>query len=316
MKHRETIELNQEARQILESNQLLHDYSRLRNRYKRFLNKAIRINQTGEPFSFMDFNEIDKKYFKNLVFHLRHGGFVRVIDKTSLTWYGITGFKLKQVWEKRVVNPTGVPISNNPQNIEKTDQFLLEYLNELDYPALHNIRLHFRHENIHKRVEIHSQEDSSDIQYSPANRSFTIKPKFSWETGYDAQIIVTPRNLVQVIIKNTFKPIPCDENGIKLLITKLEEVRNYISKFDYKIPTVGSWLFVRADFGRDCKRPLNKIFPEMQFRDLAGSLIRLYAKPWSDGVRRARLEKIITPNMQIKDLLENLLNTSIIQKIV
>jgi len=69
---------------------------------------------------------------------------------------------------------------------------------------------------------------------------------------------------------------------------------------------VSRWLFVRADFGRDCKKPLNRMFPAMEFRDLSGVLVRIYAKLWPDGTRRLRCEKNITPNMPVIEILGNL----------
>jgi len=315
MKHRKTDELNQEAVQILENNQLLHKYAQARNRYKRFLNKAIRINQTGEPFTFMDFKEIAKSVFKQYVFQLRHGGLVEVIDKTVFTWYRVKGFRLNETWEKIARNPTGASVSNNeyPRNLENMDKFLLEYLEDLDYPALHNIRLHFHHDYLYNRTkDEYEKANSPEIQFNSANKSFIIDPKLSWEEQFYAKIILTPRKLVQVIIKNTFKPITCDKDGIKLLVTKLEEIRSYLSKFSYDIPRVNNWLFVRADFGRDCKHPLSRLFPTMEFWDLKGALIRLYSKSWPDETYRLRLEKIITPNKQIKDMLEAALNQTLI----
>lgn len=319
MKHRETDELNQEAIQILENNQLLHKYAQARNRYKRFLNKAIRINQTGEPFTFMDFKEIAKSAFKQYVFQLRHGGFVEVIGKTVFTWYRVKGFRLAEYWEKMARNPTGASVSNNEYipDIENFDKFLIEYLDDLGYPALHNIRLHFHHEYLYSFIEYeHKKANSSEIQFDPANKSFIIHPTFPWESQFSAKIILTPRKLVQIIIKNTLRPITCDEDGIKLLITKLEEIRNYLSKFRYYIPIVDDWFFVRADFGRDCKHPLSRLFPTMEFRDLKGALIRVYSKSWADEPYRLRLEKIITPNKQIKDMLEAALNQTLIPEML
>ena len=104
MKHRETTELNQEARTILENNQLLHIYTELKNRGKRFINKAIRINQTGKPFTFMDFPEMTKNSFKQYVFHLRHGGLVEVVAKTVFTYYKVKGFRLNYSWEKLITS--------------------------------------------------------------------------------------------------------------------------------------------------------------------------------------------------------------------
>jgi len=304
MKHRETIDLNYEAIKVLKNNQLLPLYEQMCRGGKRFTNKAIRINQTGEPFTFLDFREITKGFFKQRVYHLRHVGLVEVIGKSGCTYYRVKGFRLKENWEKLTTNPTGVSIRNNenpPFSTENIYQFLKEYLNGLDYPALHNIRLHFYQDYLYKVFEKY-QNKPYYIQFVSANKSFIISPDFRWEPYCKAQIILTPKNLVQIIIKNTFKPLACDENGIYELNVKLGQIKEYLSNYSNDIPAVSNWLFVRADFGRDCKRPLNRIFPAMEFRDLTGALVRLYAKEWPDGTNRLRLEKNINPNKPMKDI--------------
>lgn len=313
MKHRETIDLNYDAIQVLKNNQLLPLYEQLRKGGKRFVNKAIRINLTGEPFTYQDFMEFGKNRFKICVFQLRHAGLVEVIGKSAHAYYRIKGFRLKTYWEKLTTKPTGVSISNNVKpsfSTENIYQFLKEYFHDLDYPALHNIRLHFYDDYLYKRFELDHKE-SYFIQYIPRNKSFIIKPDFRWEPYCSAQVILTPSKLVQIIIKNTFKPIAYDENGIYELNVKLGEIREYLRYYSNHIPPVSNWLFVRADFGRDCKRPLNRIFPAMEFRDLTGALVRLYAKEWPDGTNRLRLEKNINPNKPMEDIPEALAGETI-----
>lgn len=310
MRYRETADLNPDGKKILENNQLLHVYTGLRNRGKRFINKAIRINQAGEPFSFMDFPEITKNSFKQYVFQLRHCGLIEVISKSVFAQYRVKGFRLNDFWEKLTTNPTEVTISNNKNSRpdqENIHQYIQEYFTDLDSPALHNIRLHFYDDNLYNIIESSLLESKSyTIHFSPRNKSYIIDREFSWESNCSVKIILTPKKLVQIIIKNTFRPLAYDEHGIYELYAKLGEVRNYLMKYSPNIPPVSRWLFVRADFGRDCKKPLNRMFPAMEFRDLSGVLVRIYAKSWPDGTTRLRCEKNITPNMQVIEILGNL----------
>ncbi|WP_371504502.1 hypothetical protein [Nitrosopumilus adriaticus] len=313
MKFKKTLDLNHNAIKILRDNQLLHIYEGLPNRGKKFINKAIRINQTGEPFTIHNFPEISKNTYKQYVFHLRQCDLVQVVSKTVFAYYKVPGFRLNRYWEKLTSNPTGVPINNNSDfNQENISQFLHDYLNSLDYPALHNIRLHFHRDFIYDQVTSYLSSKNTTIQFIPANKSIVMSPNFSWEPNSEAKIIITSKNLVQVMIKNTFKPLACTEEGIYELFSKLGEVRSYLSSFSSNLPTISNWYFVRADFGRDCKKPLNKLFPTMEFRDLSGALVRLYSKSWPDGQNRLRLEKIITPDKQLKDILESFVNVPLL----
>lgn len=214
-------------------------------------------------------------------------------------------------WEKLKINPTEVSITYNDfsqNNQGGIYQFLYEYLMDLEPPALHNIRLHFHDDKLYKAVEsTYLKTKLDEIQYIPENRSYMLHPRFPGESDWDIKIILTTRKLVQVMIKNTFKPITCDEKGIRELISKVEKIRQELTKHSNKILPVSKWHFVRADFGRDCRKPLNRLFPTMEFKDFTGALIRLYPKLWTNGTRRLRLEKIIKPNKTLQVMLEELL---------
>lgn len=318
MKHRETDDLNQEAIDVLRNNQLLHVYSHLRRGVKRFVNKTIRINQKGEPFTFLDFPEISKNMWKQYVFCLRGYGLVEVIAKSVFAYYRVKGFRLKEYWEKLTLQPTGVSVRySNDMNTKNYNSYvkhdevyshLQDYLSELEFPALHNIRLHFHHDYLYEQIKQKYEKKPYCITYNDINKSFTIYPPLDWGRNYGARIILTPTKLVQIIIKNTLKPVACDENGIYELIAKLGEIRDYLDNYSNDIPNVLDWFFVRADFGRDCKKPLNRLFPSMELRDITGALVRLYAKSWPDGNRRLRLEKIIAPNKTLKESFETIVN--------
>jgi len=304
IKHRQTDSLNQEAVEILRNSELLHMYERFPKGGKKIVNKAIRINQNGEPFCLHDFKELDKKYYKNLMFQLRKIGFIEVVEKTSFAYYKVKGFTLKHYWEKSAQNPTELSIRK-----DEVYKYLLENIDDLESPALHNIRLHFHVDYIHHFVKSALDKGIVNVQHIPQNNSFIIKPKFSWGNYFTVQILVTPKDLVQIIINNTFKPIAVDEDGIYDLCSKLGTIREYLSRFSNDIPQVSSWLFVRADFGRDSKRPIHRMFPEVQFRDISGALVRMYAKKWPDNQRRIRVEKNIKPEKDIQMIVEGVLSS-------
>ena len=99
-----------------------------------------------------------------------------------------------------------------------------------------------------------------------------------------------------------------------MLICLLGEIRYYLCRYSNDIPRVLDWMFVRADFGRDCKKPLNKLIPTLQFKHFSGALMRIYSKEWKNGEKRLRVEKIITPNRTIREMMESILDHSIINQ--
>lgn len=307
-RYRQTDGINDEAIRALENNQILHLYRKLSKGARRFVNKAIRINQSGRGFSFPDFPEIKKSTFKTRVFALRNAGLVETVAVSGCGFYRVRGIRLNPEWERSTTKGTGVGIIDNEQYLKQHQlyEYLKEYLSDLDKPALHNIRLHFySNDYLYEKINSAQKEESSyDIHYEPRNKSFIIDPTFDWGRHFAVKVIVTPNSLVQVMIKNTFMPLAYDENGIYELLSKLGEIRRYLTRFSREIPQVTEWLFVRADFGRDSKKPLGRMFAEIQLRDFAGALIRIYAKEWPDGERRMRVERIISPNKPMQEFLK------------
>ncbi len=306
MNYTQTDDLNENAKKILESNQILQEYTNLRRGARRFLNKAIRINQNGEAFTVSDFPETSESMRKKYIYELRHVGFIETLRVSGYAYYRVKGFRLNNNWEKVTPNPTGDTITDTSQ--DDLTGFLVEYFKELDSPALHNIRLHLYDDFVYQTIKRKFEEQKpSYIDYNDFNKSFTIKPPIVGFHGFEITVILTPTKLIQVLIKNTFNPIVYDENGLLTLACLLEQVRSYLIGLSGDIPPVLDWLFIRADFGRDCKKPLNKIFPSSQFKQVAGALMRAYAKRWNDGSRRLRVEEIISPKKSVREILEDVL---------
>lgn len=308
MKRRNIEDLNQKALEILQDNQLQHKYTQLRKGARLFLNTCIRVNQTGVAFSRDDFPNLSKDMWKQYVFGLRKAGFVQTIGKSTLAYYRVTGFRLNDFWEKVTLKSTGVSLSNNNirnNNCENIYQIVHNSLSDMDMPSLHNIRLHFSHDYLYHHVKEHMEKNKPyDISYNDSNKFLTIYSPINWGNDISAQIILTRTKLVQIIIKNTYKPLAYTEEGIYSLIEKLGEIKEYLAYFSRNIPPVLKWMFVRADFGMDCKKPINQMFPEMEFKDIVGALVRFYAKSWENGDKRLRIETIISPNKSMEEILK------------
>ncbi len=309
--HRSTDGLNKEAIQILKDNQLLDLYYTLTKGGRAFINKAIRINQTGEAFSKFDFPKLKKGSFKQKVFNFRHEHMVETVYVSGYAYYRVIGFRLDPSWENLTAKPTGVSVSNNVdfyKNQEKTLEFLKQHLDDMEDPALHNIRVHFDGNYLYDRLQVYYENgDCGDFSFEKSNKTFMCTPQFCWDKNISVTIIVTSKNLVQVIFKNTFRPIAVNEYGMYELLSKLGEIRHYLNQYYDKIPQTGDWDFVRADYGCDSKKQVNANFHSV-FNDYVGAMCQIYAKCWKDGKSRLRVEKVIYPKTTITGFMNNILS--------
>ena len=316
---RMTDDLNQKAIQILRDNELLEIHTKARYGVRVLLNKAIRINQTGEPFTMYDFRNISKSMWGQLRHQAQKVGIIEKIYQDIHGYYRVIGFPLNDHWEERATKYTGVSTSNKIQleryldTQDKVYDYLVTHLDDMEQPALHNIRLHFRHDYLYYHIKKYRKDKKPlNIDYNESNKFLTIKYPKNFGEELNVKIILSTKNLVQVIINNTMNPIAYDQEGIRYLIVYLENVRDYLCRLSIDIPFVYHWKFVRADFGVDCKRPLNKMYPTMEFQDISGALVRFYSKKWSEGERRLRVETIINPNKSMKEMLEELIPKQIV----
>lgn len=309
-KHRQTEDLNKKAIQILKTNRLLEIYYNLSRGGRQFINKAIRKNQTGEPFSKSDFHDYKKGSFKTMVFNLRHLGLVKTVCVYGGAFYKVVGFTLDPSWEKLTAKATQPSIEENAdfyKDQEKTIEFLELYLEDMEEPAIHNIRIHFNADYYYDKLEILRNENNpGEFEFIKSNKSFMCAPVFDWGRDFSVTIIVTSKSLVEVMFKNTLRPIVINESGIYELISKLGVIKQYLTMDSDGIPPVGDWIFKRADYGRDSKKQVNANFV-IPFKNYAGAMCQIYAKRWKDGKSRLRVEKIIKPELKMSKICENVL---------
>ena len=308
-KYRQTEDLNEEAIQILKTNQILGIYYNLSRGGRRFINKAIRKNQTGNPFTRADFPDYKKGSYKTMVFELRHSHLIERVFLSGYAFYRVIGFTLDPFWEKLTLRGTKVSIEGNTdfyKNQEKTMEFLELHLKDMEEPALHNIRIHFNADYFYDKLEILRNENNlGDFRFIKSNKSFICTPDFGWEKT-SITIIITSKSLVQVIFKNTLKPIAVNEYGIYDLISKLGVIRQYLVMYSEEMPPVNDWIFKRADYGRDSKKQVNASFHTV-FKDYAGAMCQIYAKRWKNGESKLRVEAVITQELKISELYENVM---------
>jgi len=297
--------LNKKARKILEINGLLQQHYDLTEGGRRFINYAIKINQRGDSFTKLDFPQFTKGSIDQIVFEARKAGFVETLYVHKNAYYRVIGFPLDSFEEELTRKATGVkPTSYTPfaeyENQEKLQLLLESHLKDSDELSIHNIRINTTVPNLHQTL-LH---DKDRFAYHKSNKSFVCKPEFNWEKNISVKLIVTSTDLVQIIFHNTFKPIIFGERGWVELSSKLGQIQFFLKDFSDDVLPIGDWIFKRADFGRDSKKPIYIPF-YATYETLQGTVFKIYAKLWNDKTRKLRFEKVLEINKPIKNVMKD-----------
>lgn len=296
--------LNQKGRKTLEANGLLQRHYNLPEGGKRFINHAIKINQTGVPFTKQNFPQFTSGSFRQIVFEARKAGFVKTVYVQKYAHYRVIGFQLDSFEELLTRKATGVNTLDTPfieyQNQEKLQLLLESHLNDSYELSIHNIRINTTVPNLYQTLF----QDKHDFVYHKSNKSFVGKLEFDWEKYISVKIIVTSTDLVQIIFHNTYRPIIVTERGWVELSSKLGQIQFFLQSFSDNVLPVGEWMFKRADFGRDSKKPIYIPF-YATYETLQGTVFKIYAKLWNDNTRRLRFEKVLEINKSINNVMKD-----------
>ena len=298
--------LNGKGRKTLEANGLLQRHYDLIEGGRRFINYAIKINQRGVPFTKQDFPQFTKGGFKQIVFEARKAGFIQTIYVQKYAHYRVIGFPLDPFEEELTRKVTGVkPTSYTPfaeyENQEKLQLLLELHLKDSDELSIHNIRINTTVPNLYQTL----LRDKDCFVYHKSNKSFVCKPEFNWEKNISVKLIVTSTDLVQIIFHNTYKPIIFGERGWVELSSKLVHIQLYLQSFSDNVLPIVDWVFKRADFGKDSKKPIYIPF-YATYETLHGTVFKIYAKLWNDKTRKLRFEKVLEINKPIKNVMKNM----------
>jgi hypothetical protein len=272
----------------------------------------IRINQTKEPFTRSNFPEFKKNTYKQRIFELKHAGLIEKVYTNRIAYYRVKGFRLDPFWENLTAKGIGAPITNDDTKYDKQDKFfkfLETYFEDLEDPALHNIRLYFYADYLYENVKFEYEKNRPQgVQFIPENKSYILCPSLPCGEHRSVKIILTTTNRVQVLVKSTLKPLAYDEHGMYELLTILGKVELYLTSYHHKIPQPTEWMFEGADFGQDSKKPVHK-FPSLKFKDMTGALVQIYAKKWKSQ-RRLRVEKEFHPEKPLAKVIEDAKDTT------
>jgi len=184
---------------------------------------------------------------------------------------------------------------------------LQESLDMLKYfpPQIHDIRIKFPSKNLHKILY-------QFRKISPMKQNNQIHLEYPYPNAIDAQRIlcqISPKS-VQIMISNTYNPLYCDPGGIYDLGVTLGHIRDYLlHRSDpnfVEIPNVHDWIVSMYHFNKDGITRSGQT-AEITISDFNSKMLRFYTKKMPDGTKKDRLEKLLTPNIPIKQLFRDTL---------
>ena len=261
-------------------------YNDLPRGLKQFYDKMYHINEMEKrSFSYVDFPQIKKDYFRQIIYKL--GKMIQVEVKGKPSFYKISGIKLPRDSHDVTFEPTG-----GAQMIED----LLKTLAEQP-PTMHDIKLKFE-------SDIHSELLKNNPTINPKNHSIKIGYTHT-DNNIKINIMVYPKTTV-IDIECTYKPIVYDDSGIFSLVCLLANIRAhliYLTNFTVTIPEVHHWICTHYHFGKDSSGSFTGQAFHCTFQALGVGFVRYYSKLMPDGTTIERLETIKTPNKPIIEIL-------------
>jgi hypothetical protein len=256
------------------------------------LEEGTRINRTGSDFTCFDFRRYGQNWFRQQIYKLRKRGLmVRTVDSRPCS-YRIKGENTGT--ERKDITLEGMGVGANMQ------QILNESSKQL--PFLHDIKIKFLSTQLHRNAvklgEIPHKDNKGIFEKDVhINRFIT------------ATIAIYPKS-VSIDISSTYYPLIYDIRGAQELLEHITVI-SILLRSKYKardIPDPLDWIATHYHLNQDGLTDLSDTEFHRTISDLTGGFIRMYAKKFPDGTHRMRSERIFTPNITIKEQINDMKN--------
>jgi len=259
---------------------------------REFLEKCIQINRTGFDFTCYDFGKDRQIWFRQNLYKLRKRGLiVRTVDSRPCS-YRIKGENTGT--ERKDITLEGMGVGTNMQ------QIINESSKQL--PFLHDIKIKFSSKQLHK--------NAVKLGKIPHKNNKGIFEKDVYINRFiTASIAIYPKS-VSIDIASTYYPILYDIRGAQELIEHLTFI-SILLRSKYKardIPDPLDWIVTHYHLNQDGITEFSDIEFHRTISDITGGFIRIYAKKFPDGTHRMRSERIFTPNIAIKEQINDMKN--------
>lgn len=264
----------------------------LSNGEKEVLEKGIQINRTGFDFTFYDFGKDRQNWFRQYLHKLRKRSLiVRTVDGRPCS-YRIKGENTGT--ERKDITHEGMGVGTNMQQIinESSKQI----------PALHDIKIKFSSKQLHR--------NAVKLGKTPHKHNKGIFEKDVYISKYiTTNIAIYPKS-VTVDLACTYYPIIYDIRGAQELLEHLTFI-SVLLRSKYKardIPDPLDWIATHYHLNQDGITEFSDVEFHRTISDITGGFIRMYAKKFPDGTHRMRSERIFTPNITIKEQINDMKN--------
>jgi hypothetical protein len=276
---------------VTDENNTLHNNS-LTPKLKKFVKRGREINRLRGAFCYKDFPDLTKSSFRQMILKLRKKGMIITVAKSNPCYYKIKGENIG--WERKDITLEGMGVGTNMQYI----------INEASgqIPSLHDIKIKFPSTQLYKNAiklgKIKNKQNGGIFEKNiPITNEIT------------ASIAIYPKT-VTVELSTTYYPIIYDITGAQKLIEILTFIKtSLIEKYRAKdIPDTLEWIATHYHLNQDGQTEFSDKEFHRTISDITGGFIRIYAKKFPDGKCRMRVERIFTPDISIKDQINDLKN--------
>jgi hypothetical protein len=248
------------------------------------------IHRTGFDFTYYDFRDHTQIWFRQNLSKLRKKGLIVKTENGRPCSYRIKGEYTGP--ERRDVTLEGMEVGANMKNIinESSKQI----------PALHDIKIKFASKQLHK--------NAIKLGNIPDKHNKGIFDKGIYISNHiTATIAIYPKSVV-IDLECTRYPIIYDIKGAQELLEHLTLIRDMlVTKYQtMDVPDPLEWIATHYHLNQDGITEFSDVEFHRTISDITGGFIRVYAKLFPDGKTRMRSERIFTPNIMIKDQLNDM----------
>jgi len=166
-------------------------------------------------------------------------------------------------------------------------------------PCIHDIRFKI-YSNLHSKLLL------KELTPNKHNNSILITDIPSPDSSIDVKLLVYPKH-IQLIIGCSFRPIIFDHSSIQNLIFNLGRYVEMLRLFvhdDFSITPVSKWVATGYHLNKDGSFELQDSSFHYYFEDVANCLTRIYSKHFPDGKIKPRLERTLTMNKPLEELVK------------